>query len=194
MAVADFIAGRRVLYHGGRRFAVRRPTYATVHRFLELYGTEIVAMHAANVAEPGCLSVDAALGVLGMDGRMQAVLETCVDTEAERGTWPLKDLARAAVELCDVVRIVASLSLPAAEGGEAQPEKPALLAGPTDQELSLVALARRFGLPPHTVADWPYEAFLATIECLDVMEAVPKEGGASGEFMDLVRRSARPAN
>ncbi|UCC72901.1 MAG: hypothetical protein JSV86_21570, partial [Gemmatimonadota bacterium] len=62
--------------------------------------------------------------------------------------------------------------------------------GPTDQEISVIALAEKFGVPPHTITDWPYETFLNAIECVNVM--TPRPDGTVGEsdFERLCRLQA----
>ena len=186
MSVSDFIACRRVLHDGAGRYVVRRPTFATVHRFLELYGVEVIAMNEAEKMHPGCLSLDSAFKVVLCDDRMRLVLETCVESDAVQ--WPLETLARAAVGMADIPRIFDSLSLPGMEEAGAGSE--VVQEGPTDQEISLVALAQKFGVPPHTVADWPYETFLGALECVNVMTATPEGQPNETDFEKLCRLQA----
>ena len=181
-----FASRRKCIEVGGRRFACRPPTVATVDLALEVFGREVWAMgHAyykgghTDVAQPvGVISV------LCRDARAAEVLATCVEPEGpDAASLMARDaearvvLACAVAGLCDVRRVVASLNL--AESCAEVPETEATTEdsdGPSALDVVVAAVARAYGCSPMNVLDWPYEAYLACVALMQVREA-PRDRG-----------------
>lgn len=160
-------------------------------------------MAAAHLAHPGAVTVESALGLLVPargDRRAVDVLTTCVETEADPATWPLRTLALAMLGLCDLGAIIAHVgierlaAIAEAEGTTARAE-----GGPDedgrDGATAILEIARLFGCSPMDVMDWPYEAVMVALDVLPDMlgrGGEPEDGsGHSPEFMRMLREMAR---
>ena len=198
MSVTDFLPRRRTIRHQGRLFTVRAPTYATVCRFLELYGEEVVALAALHKSQPNRLNHDAATALFEpsitlRQPRALAVLETCVESAELLTEWPIPELVAAILEICDTSKIVASLDIARLASFADSKRPPEVPDDPSDQELTIVKLAMDFGCSPCVIADLPHEAFTAALKCIEVLRArAPEQGPTTpqprGKLDDLLNQ------
>lgn len=188
MALRDFAPRRRTITVGGRRIVVRPPTVETVRLFLELFAIEIGAV-VVSIRKNGAPEIDAAvdsmLPLFLTDWRILAVLETCSDLTPELAEIlppsAVKQLAETLLSLCDVERVIRSLNI-------ATDDSPAATSsGPDPHDQAFVTLGEKFGVAPHTICEWPYEAFLTTCDTLAAMAEEAARGAqqeAQRPFLD----------
>ncbi len=193
MSFGNLIRHRRPFFYDGRRYVVRGPTYATIYTLMEQYGVEVYAIARQYMEKPESVTAEALLRLVPEHGtddrRMVAVLSTCVDTDVDPALWPLRGLVRASIGMADLEAILRYLDIQglgeAAEGG-ANGEYD----GPSPESVGIVQLATLFHVPPHEVADWPFEAVMQTWECLEALEIV-KPSTKDDEYVKLVKEAAK---
>ena len=167
MTLGQLIRYRRPFVKDGRRFVVSGPTYATVHTALCLYSLEAVAI-AQQHKEHGNVTLDMILKAVKLDHRMVDVLATCVETEADPSEWPLEDLARVVLSLCDIERMVKLINVDRMAGAVDEIAKAGgRETGPPVEAVAVVQLAVIFKKTPAEICDWPFESILATWQCIE---------------------------
>lgn len=204
MSLIDFCSRTEVVRRGGVVVRCHPPTVETMHLFLLVYASEIMA--AAKMAYELELSLgdDPAKTLLPLftkdRARALTVLQTCCEPamgvlleDAIQADGGLVDaLAAAVLRLCDPARIVGSLCLRAAlEVADTPEELPEALPeeGPSPQELAVVALAQRFHIDPSAICAWPYERFLSVWSCIEELNRQEREAaGIEEPFEDWAVR------
>lgn len=184
MGLEHFIPRRMPVHEGGHAYLCRGPTVATVHLVLGYYASEIVAARLAWDEDPPV--VDAGelvrLAVAGLaeaaDDRVRRVLETCVDGDLSAA--PLRRLAEACLELCDLPRILGGVDLRNPDAGDTPAEQ--VDETVSDQSVAICKLAGQYGCSPMDVMDWPYEALL---EAMEVAAAATPEAPAGEPTEDI---------
>ena len=172
---------RRVVVDAAtRRFVVRKPTCDTVTRAVALYASEIrvaIKSYRERTDWGDADLVGAFLPLFDDADRLAVVLPTCVDLvggapgdlESAIGTSkPLRlQLLRSVLHVCDIERIIGTLSLAAAVGADdAEPdddEEDRNASAPTPTEVMIDYVALRYGLTPLAVMSWPYEAVCSVV-------------------------------
>lgn len=178
MPLRDFLGERRVVVSHGRRFSVRTPTVRTVAAALSAFGAEILGCRMAYLKAPELFGPDpvmAAWPFFADPDRLAPVLATCVELHGgapgemeevlRTEQYLAAHLLRAAVEICDIGRIVKLLDLdpllpdeqdnPKTQSAPVEPPKCSAM------ELLATGLAERFHVDPFTVWEWPYEAVMS---------------------------------
>lgn len=175
---------RVVVDTAARRFVIRKPTCDTVTRGVALFSAEIrVAIKSYRESDWGDADLVAAFLPLFNDAdRLVSVLPTCVELvggalgdleNAIASDAALRlELLRSLLHVCDIERIIGTLSLGTAVGVD-EPEAPDVEEvaenpnAPTPTEVMIDYVARRYGLTPLDVMAWPYEAVCSVVgwEC-----------------------------
>lgn len=192
MPLNDFAFQRRVVARGGRQYVCRPPTVETVRRFLLAYPAEVYAMsEMAGRGDVSGLSPENVLPLLVATPRALAhVLGSCVETQGHIiGSdldVPHEDLTPVALAVCsmsDVERIARSIRPP-------KPDDRVLdtsTTGPSPHDIAICALAREYGVPPHSIAEWPYESFLSALAVLNTLRAGESESESAISGAELTK-------
>lgn len=182
------LCGRRVqVRRGDRVFVVRPPTVATVVVALATLRDEITAIAKAAKEVPGILDRDSWVATLspavtvGSATAIGAALETCISVI---GGAP-GDVEAAVLEDhgLRLELVVAVFSLTSLQKLLPDETARAVLTESTREpegqsfEDSIYAAASVLGVPPHELADWPFEVFLRALE----VEAERHEARGNGE-------------
>lgn len=156
--MSNLIERRRALFVGGRRFLVRGATVEAVCLVESLFQEEIVrCWDAWKDADPPFSIRSKVLEVLPVflsDARCLSVLECLVESEDDRAEWPVRELARLAVELSAMEVIVGAFEIS---------EKSRSIASAAEVERKILEVARDYGCAPHEVMRWPFAAYAAAV-------------------------------
>lgn len=169
MALYHLIAKRKTVTIESLRFDIRSPTVATIRAVILLYYPliQLIRKHWKSEDElPSSIRNSARAAVYDDKAKARAVLETCVDGPLPNlSTGGLDDLVSYLLDICDLERIAAGVTMPDTEGEEesAEPED----SGPSGHSINIVKMARIFGCAPFEIMEWPFEAFLETIDVID---------------------------
>lgn len=198
MSLRDFLRERAVVVRGSQRFIVTKPKLRTIIALLSRFPAQVYSIRKVYAESEEPISVEDLVPVFVAGDRTAAaeVLETCCELH---GGYPgevvdclkanddlILRVIYAALSLCDPERIASSLDLDRVDDpAPSDPSTELADPGPTDQEISIVVLAERFGCEPTEVMEWPYESFLSTSEILPLISGVPGESRRedSGELV-----------
>lgn len=179
MPVLDFVREERPVRVAGRSYRVGPPTVGTVLLALGLLADRALAV--AQALADGKLDAETPLedlvAVFSASPALPRVLATCVRGEdglpaldlAELDKFSLQTLTLASLHLCDIERIVESLSLREALEQAKSGAQP-LDYGFDVAAYNLVSAARALGVAPLDLTAWPWEAFLTAQRALAVTE------------------------
>lgn len=163
--ITDFIEDRRLLVLGGERFLMRHvPFSAVVRAFSRI--SEATMRELASGADLDALRVLESFRLPQLAEMLSWVLEPpdqvrILAALKEEGRPALERAAVLLMDINDMPRIFESLgkfSAPASGNGKNDSKK-----RPGGLELLLDTVARRYGSPPHEVAEWPYEEVLGAL-------------------------------
>ncbi len=178
--------------HCGLRYTISQPTVQAVHRAVLLYWPEILAARKAHTdSDPDPVKTLLPLFTrIGRD-RLHMVLLGCVVPEHGRPGQMAMDiinderLARVLIQglinTCNLRSIISYLDFSELEEDPSAftvSDVPGLV---PQQRIALMELGMIFHQAPHTITQWPYEAFILT------MEAVP-------QVLDKKKRVQDPSN
>lgn len=200
----DFIDDRQHVRDAEVLAEVRKPTVRTVLTCVRLFAAEILAARstladrALELDFNDGTAADAVAYILATRPAEAArVLATCCRCHARDGAALcegaaaellaerpalLKAVARAALGLCDLRRIVDSLDLAGLDALGVGEDAAATDAGddaPGDAEIALVSIAVRIGVDPFVIAEWPFEGWLSVLDVMPLLRPGAEGGAAS---------------